>query len=73
MSATLEKPDVIEVDQAEGRTQKDVIDHIDAMATALDVTYESFAHLDEKKILRKVSRITLGFRPLRASRNSKTD
>ncbi|KAJ3577113.1 hypothetical protein NPX13_g3452 [Xylaria arbuscula] len=54
MSATLEKPDVIEVDMAEGRTQKAVIDHIDAMATAPNVTYESFAHLDEKKILRKM-------------------
>ncbi|KAI1369227.1 major facilitator superfamily domain-containing protein [Xylaria arbuscula] len=54
MSATLEKPDVIEVDMAEGRTQKAVIDHIDAMATAPNVTYESFAHLDEKKILRRM-------------------
>ncbi|KAK5624628.1 hypothetical protein RRF57_000344 [Xylaria bambusicola] len=55
MSATLEKPDVIEIDQAGDRTQKDVIGHIDAMATAPGVTCESFAHLDEKKILRKVS------------------
>ncbi|KAI0515276.1 major facilitator superfamily domain-containing protein [Xylaria bambusicola] len=54
MSATLEKPDVIEIDQAGGRTEKDVIGQIDAMATAPGVTYESFAHLDEKKILRKM-------------------
>lgn len=29
--------------------------HIDALATAPETTLESFAHLDEKKILRKVS------------------
>lgn len=30
------------------------IAHIDAIATAPDTTLDSFAHLDEKKILRKV-------------------
>lgn len=32
------------------------IAHIDAIATAPDTTLDSFAHLDEKKILRKVRR-----------------
>ncbi|KAF2968781.1 hypothetical protein GQX73_g4834 [Xylaria multiplex] len=50
MSATFEKPDVVEVDD----TQEDIIGHIDTMATAPGTSYESFAHLDEKKILRKM-------------------
>jgi len=53
MSDTLEKPSLIEVEGGH-QTRKDVVSHIDAMATAPGVTYESFAHLDEKKILRKV-------------------
>ncbi|KAI3342724.1 major facilitator superfamily domain-containing protein [Ustulina deusta] len=54
MSATLEKPDVLEVDDAGSHTQKDVLGHIGAVATAPGLTYASFAHLDEKKILRKM-------------------
>lgn len=34
--------------------EEEEIKRIDAMATAQGVTLESFAHLDEKKILRKV-------------------
>ncbi|KAI1356299.1 major facilitator superfamily domain-containing protein [Xylaria sp. FL0043] len=49
-----EKPEVVEVDETGGHTRKDVINHIDAMATAPGISYESFAHLDEKKILRKM-------------------
>ena len=30
------------------------VEHIDALATAPGTTLESFAHLDDKKILRKV-------------------
>lgn len=33
---------------------REEIDRIDAVATAPGTTFESFAHLDEKKILRKV-------------------
>lgn len=51
-----EKVDVLEAETAPNRhyggTQ---VDRIDAMATAPGVTLESFSHLDEKKILRKVS------------------
>ncbi len=62
MSATLEKPDVLEVDDAGSHTQKDVLGHIGAVATAPGLTYASFAHLDEKKILRKVCGVgTRGF------------
>jgi hypothetical protein len=35
-------------------TRKDEIGRIDAMVEAPEVTIETFAHLDEKKILRKV-------------------
>lgn len=52
MSAMLEKPAVIEVDEAGHGSQKDVVGHIDAEAP--EISYASFAHLDEKKILRKV-------------------
>ncbi|KAI0187434.1 major facilitator superfamily domain-containing protein [Xylaria flabelliformis] len=54
MSAVSEKPEVVEVDEAQHHTQHGVISHIDAMAMASDTTFESFAHLDEKKILRKM-------------------
>ncbi|KAI1310479.1 major facilitator superfamily domain-containing protein [Xylaria venustula] len=54
MSTTPEKPDVVEVEEDAGHTRKDIIGHIDAMATASGVSHESFAHLDEKKILRKM-------------------
>ena len=33
---------------------REELDRIDALATAPGTTFESFAHLDEKKILRKV-------------------
>lgn len=36
-------------------TKKGEIERIDAIATAQGTTLASFAHLDEKKILRKVS------------------
>ena len=40
-----------------GENNRDAeIAHIDALATGPDTTLDSFAHLDEKKILRKVSR-----------------
>ncbi|KAI1166903.1 major facilitator superfamily domain-containing protein [Nemania serpens] len=49
MSDTLEKPAVIEADESDnGGTQKD------ALGLASERTLESFAHLDEKKILRKM-------------------
>lgn len=38
----------------EGLTEREEIGRIDAMADAPGVTMESFAHLDEKKILRKM-------------------
>ncbi|KAI0442473.1 major facilitator superfamily domain-containing protein [Xylaria telfairii] len=52
MSTITEKPEVVEVDETQHRTQEDVIGRIDAMAS--ETTFESFAHLDEKKILRKM-------------------
>ncbi|KAI0389351.1 major facilitator superfamily domain-containing protein [Xylariaceae sp. FL0594] len=56
MSDTMEKPSVVELEEGghHQKTIKDVVSHIDAIATAPGVTYESFAHLDEKKILRKM-------------------
>ena len=37
-----------------GKSKAEEIAHIDKLATAPGVTLESFAHLDEKKILRKM-------------------
>ncbi|KAI1178718.1 major facilitator superfamily domain-containing protein [Nemania sp. FL0916] len=54
MSSTTEKPTVVEADEAGHETHENGIGHIDAMAMAPGVSYESFAHLDEKKILRKM-------------------
>ncbi|KAI8635436.1 MFS general substrate transporter [Xylariaceae sp. FL1651] len=54
MSAIMEKPAVIEVDDGRHHTERDVINHIDAIAMAPGTTIESFAHLDQKKILRKM-------------------
>lgn len=48
MSDTFEKPVVVEADESDNGTQKD------ALGLASERTLESFAHLDEKKILRKV-------------------
>lgn len=50
------KPDHVggELEQYSGNRRAEVA-HIDALATAPETTLESFAHLDEKKILRKVS------------------
>lgn len=56
MSAMLEKPAVIEVDEAGHDTRDDVVGHIDAKAS--ETSYTSFVHLDEKKILRKVCEYT---------------
>lgn len=60
---THEKPEIAEKEVA-GKTNKhhgrgqtrrqSEIERIDAMALAPETTMESFAHLDEKKILRKV-------------------
>jgi hypothetical protein len=53
-----EKAEVFEAERApNGRSQ---VDRIDAMATAPGTTLDSFSHLDEKKILRKV-RISITF------------
>lgn len=47
-----EKAEFVEAERApNGRSQ---VDRIDAMATAPGTTLDSFSHLDEKKILRKV-------------------
>lgn len=60
-----EKPgkDDSDVVLASGNNTEAQIAHIDAVATAPETTLESFAHLDEKKILRKVSRLPL-FMPI---------
>jgi hypothetical protein len=54
MNDILQKPGAIEVEEGHLHTRKDVTDRIDAMAMAPGTNHESFAHLDEKKILRKV-------------------
>ncbi|KAM0282014.1 hypothetical protein ACHAQH_003220 [Verticillium albo-atrum] len=46
-----EKPDVSEAEDGHGVSEKD---RIDGLAAAPDTTIESFAHLDEKKVLRKM-------------------
>ncbi|KAF3351854.1 hypothetical protein VdG1_04660 [Verticillium dahliae VDG1] len=46
-----EKPDVSEAEGGHGLREKD---RIDGIATAPGTTIESFAHLDEKKVLRKM-------------------
>ncbi|KAM0493156.1 hypothetical protein ACHAPB_008560 [Verticillium nonalfalfae] len=46
-----EKPDVSETEDGHGLSEKD---RIDGIATAPGTTLESFAHLDEKKVLRKM-------------------
>lgn len=63
-----EKLDVSELEngQTEHLTRKDEIGRIDAIATAQGTTLASFAHLDEKKILRKASAvITIALAPRR--------
>ncbi|KAI8162580.1 putative transporter [Colletotrichum sp. SAR 10_70] len=57
MFTNSEKLDVSELEngQPEHLTRKDEIGRIDAIATAQGTTLASFAHLDEKKILRKAS------------------
>lgn len=51
-------PDIIDPVKVEyGHNEhglREEIDRIDAVAAAPGTTFESFAHLDEKKILRKV-------------------
>ena len=53
---TEKKPESVEgqLDPAPVDNRHAEIAHIDALATAPETTLESFAHLDEKKILRKV-------------------
>lgn len=59
-SELLEKGEVTEAETAAQRhtnrtsSRNGEISRIDAMAEAPGVTMETFAHLDEKKILRKV-------------------
>ena len=50
------KPDAVggELNPYSGNRGAEIA-HIDALAMAPETTLESFAHLDEKKILRKVS------------------
>jgi len=51
-----EKAHVLEAETAPNRGHNGgQVGRIDAMATAPGVTLESFSHLDEKKILRKVN------------------
>ena len=52
-----------DLDSGPENNRRAEIAHIDAMATAPETTLESFAHLDEKKILRKVSRPFACIRP----------
>ncbi|KAI1335590.1 major facilitator superfamily domain-containing protein [Xylariaceae sp. FL0016] len=57
MSALLEKVEVVEADDANIKnhsTEQNEISRIDAIALAPETTLDSFAHLDEKKILRKM-------------------
>ena len=63
-SSQLEKPEIAEgkakvrldtEPDGEHSTRRAEIEHIDAMATAEGTTLASFTHLDEKKILRKVT------------------
>ncbi|KAH9995345.1 major facilitator superfamily domain-containing protein [Xylariaceae sp. FL0662B] len=59
MTFAIEKPEIVKaiVDHSEGRHdhgEREEIERIDAWATAPETTLESFAHLDEKKILRKM-------------------
>lgn len=60
MFTNSEKLDVSELEdgQPEHFMRKDEIGRIDAIATAQGTTLASFAHLDEKKILRKASAFT---------------
>ncbi|KAI2635930.1 major facilitator superfamily domain-containing protein [Xylaria nigripes] len=51
---SLEKSSVIEVDDADHRTQQHVVDHVNDVTRAPGTTLESFAHLDEKLILKKM-------------------
>lgn len=54
MSALLEKPRADEVDHV---SPHEKVDRNDGMATEAGISLESFAHLDEKKILRKVGKL----------------
>ncbi|KAI0160235.1 MFS general substrate transporter [Xylariaceae sp. FL1272] len=55
MDELLEKPGVEEVANRDNlNARQDEVGRIDALATAPDTTLQSFAHLDEKKILRKM-------------------
>ena len=58
-SPQLEKPEVTQTEftgdhHHHGRSKKDEMDRVDAMALGGGVTKASLAHLDESKILRKV-------------------
>lgn len=51
-----EKAEAFEAETAPNRSHNGgQVSRIDAMATAPGTTLDSFSHLDEKKILRKVS------------------
>ena len=52
-----EKSGALEVEQSQGSIMAgpvDMVQRINAIASAPGTTLQSFAHLDEKKILRKV-------------------
>ena len=55
-AASDEKSDPVEPELGRSSEShgKGEIAHIDALATAANTTLESFSHLDEKKVLRKV-------------------
>jgi hypothetical protein len=58
MSLFHTKPDAAEAEVGHYESQRnkehDEIGRIDALATAPGTTFESFSHIDEKKVLRKV-------------------
>ena len=58
-----EKANVVEAELGAHSDRVGDVDRIDAKATAPGLTMASFAHLDEKKILRKVSFRNRSWRP----------
>ena len=55
MTSSLDAPEMAKTDRGHHEHGlRAEVEHIDALATAPGTTLESFAHLDEKKILRKV-------------------
>ena len=55
MTSSLDAPETVKTEHGHHEHGlRAEVEHIDALATAPGTTLESFAHLDEKKILRKV-------------------